>query len=157
MAVVTSNLSPTRPFVTELHIQLKDRSRSLSELPDPRWQIAWSRPGNLTNLCCRAFRAAMFAALGLWGVAPYVHAWHLNAGNPFAQKVLHLDAWMGAVYLVSWETGVAMLSLPGTQWPSPCISRCSAWSAPPFAILAPCMVGAARAVSRGQPVQFACK
>ena len=49
----------------------------------------------------RAFRASLFAALGLWGIAPGLHALLLHMDEPYVQAAFQLDILMGAVYLVS--------------------------------------------------------
>ena len=49
----------------------------------------------------RAFRASLFAALGLWGIAPGLHALLLYLDVPQVQQAFQLDLLMGAVYLVS--------------------------------------------------------
>lgn len=48
----------------------------------------------------RAFRAGLFAALGLWGIAPSLHgAWLHCSAAPVQAAFLH-DLVMGALYLV---------------------------------------------------------
>lgn len=49
----------------------------------------------------RAFRATLFAALGLWGIVPGVHALLLYGASHHLQKAVALDVLMGAFYLVS--------------------------------------------------------
>ena len=48
----------------------------------------------------RAFRATLFACLGLWGIAPAMHALWLHGGHPEVRTYFLLDMCMGAVYLV---------------------------------------------------------
>ena len=48
----------------------------------------------------RAFRASLFACLGLWGIAPAMHALWLHGGHPEVRTYFLLDMCMGAVYLV---------------------------------------------------------
>ena len=48
----------------------------------------------------RAFRASLFAALGLWGIAPGLHAFLLYMDVPHVQRAFQLDLLMGAIYLV---------------------------------------------------------
>ena len=49
----------------------------------------------------RAFRASLFAALGLWGIAPGLHALLLYMDVPHVQRAFQLEVLMGAIYLVS--------------------------------------------------------
>ncbi len=48
----------------------------------------------------RAFRASLFAALGLWGIAPGLHALLLYMDVPHVQRAFQLDLLMGGIYLV---------------------------------------------------------
>lgn len=52
-------------------------------------------------------RAATFAALGLWGVVPLLHASLLNAGVKEVQAAITLDVVMGVIYLVGWSGWVS--------------------------------------------------
>ena len=49
----------------------------------------------------RAFRASLFAALGLWGIVPGLHTLLLYLHVPDIQEAFRSDLVMGAVYLVS--------------------------------------------------------
>lgn len=49
----------------------------------------------------RAFRATLFAALGLWGIAPSVHMLLLHGSEPAVQTAFWHNLTMGAIYLVS--------------------------------------------------------
>lgn len=48
----------------------------------------------------RAFRASLFAALGLWGIAPAFHGFLLHRGVEAVQRAFAHDLVMGAIYLV---------------------------------------------------------
>lgn len=52
-------------------------------------------------------RAATFAALGLWGVVPLLHASLLNQGVKEVQAAITLDVVMGVIYLVGWSGWVS--------------------------------------------------
>lgn len=56
----------------------------------------------------RAFRASLFAALGLWGIAPAFHGFLLHRGVEAVQRSFAHDLVMGGIYLV----------LPHTNKPS---------------------------------------
>ncbi len=49
----------------------------------------------------RAFRASMFAGLGLYGIAPVVHQWFVNRHVFHVRYALICDIIMGLTYLVS--------------------------------------------------------
>ena len=49
----------------------------------------------------RAFRAGMFAALGLCAVVPICHMWLLHYEAPQAKLAVAYDVLMGVTYLVS--------------------------------------------------------
>lgn len=49
----------------------------------------------------RAFRASLFAGLGLTGIAPVLHSWALNYEVRAVHTALWLDFVMGLLYLVS--------------------------------------------------------
>ena len=49
----------------------------------------------------RAFRASLFAALGLWGIVPGLHTLLLYRHVPDVQQAFLSDLIMGAIYLVS--------------------------------------------------------
>ena len=49
----------------------------------------------------RAFRASLFAALGLWGIFPGLHTLLLYRHVPDIQQAFLSDVTMGAIYLVS--------------------------------------------------------
>ncbi|KXZ46942.1 hypothetical protein GPECTOR_39g436 [Gonium pectorale] len=64
----------------------------------------------------RPFRAAMFAALGCWGVVPLIHACWVQAGVEAVRQATGLDALMGALYLIGaliYATRVPERWLPG--------------------------------------------
>lgn len=48
----------------------------------------------------RAFRASLFAALGLWGIAPALHGFLLHSGVAAVRRAFVHDLAMGAIYLV---------------------------------------------------------
>ena len=48
----------------------------------------------------RAFRASLFAALGLWGIAPALHGFLLHSGVTAVRRAFVHDLVMGAIYLV---------------------------------------------------------
>ena len=48
----------------------------------------------------RAFRASLFAALGLWGIAPALHGFLLHSGVTAVRRAFVHDLAMGAIYLV---------------------------------------------------------
>ncbi|PNH08040.1 ADIPOR-like receptor [Tetrabaena socialis] len=48
----------------------------------------------------RTFRASMFAALGLWGVVPLIHACMVHKGVAAVRDATALDVLMGVLYLV---------------------------------------------------------
>lgn len=48
----------------------------------------------------RAFRASLFAALGLWGIAPAFHGFLLHRGVEAVQRSFAHDLVMGGIYLV---------------------------------------------------------
>ncbi len=48
----------------------------------------------------RAFRASLFAALGLWGIAPALHGFLLHRGVAAVRRAFVHDLAMGAIYLV---------------------------------------------------------
>ena len=60
----------------------------------------------------RALRAAMFAGLGLWGVAPAVHGYMLHHGIPIVEKAVAWDILMGVVYLVRPRAGLIAYAPP---------------------------------------------
>ena len=47
----------------------------------------------------RAFRASLFAALGLWGIAPALHGFLLHRGVAAVRRAFVHDLAMGAIYL----------------------------------------------------------
>ena len=60
----------------------------------------------------RAFRAGLFATLGLWGIVPALHGWLLfGDATPVHRAFIH-DVTMGAVYLVRAATTVTMREDP---------------------------------------------
>ncbi|KAG2496970.1 hypothetical protein HYH03_004976 [Edaphochlamys debaryana] len=64
----------------------------------------------------RAFRAGMFAALGLWGAVPLIHACAVHRDISAMRTSTALDALMGALYLlgaVIYATRVPERWLPG--------------------------------------------
>ena len=48
----------------------------------------------------RAFRASLFAALGLWGIAPAFHSFLLHGAERAVRRAFAHDLAMGAIYLV---------------------------------------------------------
>lgn len=48
----------------------------------------------------RAFRASLFAALGLWGIAPALHGVLLHSGVTAVRRAFVHDLAMGSIYLV---------------------------------------------------------
>lgn len=48
----------------------------------------------------RAFRASLFAGLGLTGIVPIIHGWILNYDIAAVHRALGLDVIMGGTYLV---------------------------------------------------------
>ena len=48
----------------------------------------------------RAFRASLFAGLGLTGIAPVLHSWAINYEVRAVHTALWLDFVMGLLYLV---------------------------------------------------------
>lgn len=58
----------------------------------------------------RAFRAAMFAGLGLWGLVPMAHGIMMYWGQPEVERALLLDLLMGAIYLLG--AGVYAMRVP---------------------------------------------
>jgi hypothetical protein len=62
----------------------------------------------------RAFRASLFAALGLWGIAPAFHSYLLHGAERAVRRAFAHDLAMGAIYLVR------------ARAPASC--RCSRWS-----------------------------
>ena len=69
----------------------------------------------------RAFRASLFAALGLWGIFPGLHTLLLYRHVPDIQQAFLSDVTMGAIYLVSPFPG-DRLSCTASQhsWLQPC-------------------------------------
>ena len=47
-----------------------------------------------------AYRAALFAGLGLWGIVPMTHGLIINNGIPEVATAMRLDVIMGALYLL---------------------------------------------------------
>ncbi|KAK9837509.1 hypothetical protein WJX81_007514 [Elliptochloris bilobata] len=63
----------------------------------------------------RAFRASLFAALGLWGIAPAFHGFVLHSGVAAVRRAFAHDLAMGAIYLVGAATYA--LRMPERWWP----------------------------------------
>jgi len=58
----------------------------LERFQDPKWH---------------EYRAGLFVALGLFGVIPLVHGWHLHGGVADFVGAVRLDIIMGVIYIVS--------------------------------------------------------
>ena len=70
----------------------------------------------------RAFRASLFAALGLWGIFPGLHTLLLYWHVPDIQQAFLSDLIMGAIYLVSAPQEDEFGSTAGRHsWLQPCL------------------------------------
>lgn len=58
----------------------------------------------------RAFRAGMFAGMGLWGLVPMLHGIVIYWGQPEVERALLWDLLMGALYLLG--AGVYAMRVP---------------------------------------------
>lgn len=61
--------------------------------------ISVSFIGHLQNAKFRAFRALMFAALGLFGIVPWIHQLIINSHEPVVRTVVLYEVVMAAFYL----------------------------------------------------------